>query len=508
MLQYCRSSRVLFAAAISFVTFAEAAAQLTPQWTQRLNLAFYDKPAGLVIDDVGAIYVTGRSGPSAIEADIVTIKYTPDGAELWVVTYDGPSEGVDLGKGIAIDSAGDILVLGQSECAFLVLKYDAVDGALIWASQHDSSQCPELPNAFTTDDLGNIYVTGQSWDDENDFYTFKMDSLGNVLWTARYAGPGPFLFAQDIAVDIALDSNGDVFVTGPSNATSGTEDYATIKYSGADGTQLWLSRYTGAGANDVPVDLVIDPQDNVYVTGSSFQGGWWYATIKYRNADGEQLWAALDDPGSDEVATSIALDSQGDVYVAGRADPDGDDGNFNENAVVVRHRASDGAQLWMTLYGENGVNDGELAFDIEVDASDNVYVTGQTSSFGASNDLLVLQYDAASGAVVGEGVVGGEVNEIAKGLRMALDSEQNLVVVGVVGDGCCLAGDLLTLKYPSQAMSDPGDIDGDGQVGTSDLLLLLGQWGACPPMGECSADLNGDGSVGTADLLSLLANWG
>ena len=53
-----------------------------------------------------------------------------------------------------------------------------------------------------------------------------------------------------------------------------------------------------------------------------------------------------------------------------------------------------------------------------------------------------------------------------------------------------------------------GDIDGDGVVGTSDLLLLLGAWGDCPPKGDCPADLDDDGAVGTTDLLILLGNWG
>ena len=54
----------------------------------------------------------------------------------------------------------------------------------------------------------------------------------------------------------------------------------------------------------------------------------------------------------------------------------------------------------------------------------------------------------------------------------------------------------------------PGDLDGDGTVGVTDLLILLGDWGRCPPKGECPADLNGDGSVGVVDLLILLGNWG
>ena len=54
----------------------------------------------------------------------------------------------------------------------------------------------------------------------------------------------------------------------------------------------------------------------------------------------------------------------------------------------------------------------------------------------------------------------------------------------------------------------PGDLDDDGQVGVSDLLILLANWGPCPPKGDCIGDLNGDDSVGVADLLILLANWG
>ena len=53
-----------------------------------------------------------------------------------------------------------------------------------------------------------------------------------------------------------------------------------------------------------------------------------------------------------------------------------------------------------------------------------------------------------------------------------------------------------------------GDLDDDEQVGVSDLLILLGDWGPCPPKGDCPADLNGDGSVGVADFLILLGNWG
>ena len=53
-----------------------------------------------------------------------------------------------------------------------------------------------------------------------------------------------------------------------------------------------------------------------------------------------------------------------------------------------------------------------------------------------------------------------------------------------------------------------GDLDGDGIVGTSDLILLLGQWGPCGDCEDCSGDLDGDCAVGTGDLILLLGNWG
>jgi hypothetical protein len=51
------------------------------------------------------------------------------------------------------------------------------------------------------------------------------------------------------------------------------------------------------------------------------------------------------------------------------------------------------------------------------------------------------------------------------------------------------------------------DLNGDGIVDGADLLILLSQWGVCPPK-DCPADLNGDGVVDGADLLILLSNWG
>ncbi len=52
----------------------------------------------------------------------------------------------------------------------------------------------------------------------------------------------------------------------------------------------------------------------------------------------------------------------------------------------------------------------------------------------------------------------------------------------------------------------PADADGNATVDIGDLLLVLAQWGPCPP--ECLGDVDGDGEVGVPDLLIVLGNWG
>lgn len=69
-------------------------------------------------------------------------------------------------------------------------------------------------------------------------------------------------------------------------------------------------------------------------------------------------------------------------------------------------------------------------------------------------------------------------------------------------------GSAYVLNIETSPSGPVGDLNNDGVVDVSDLLLLLGAWGACPIKDPCPADLNGDGAVDVSDLLILLGNWG
>ena len=129
------------------------------------------------------------------------------------------------------------------------------------------------------DGTGNVIVTGFTGN-VADYTTLKYSGAGMPLWTNRYNGPGNFAKAM------AVDSRGNVFVTGESGEGGNTVDYATIAYSSA-GVVLWTNRYHGGGSGyDIAFAVVVDGNGNVFVTGESdgTNGYSDFTTIKYSSS--------------------------------------------------------------------------------------------------------------------------------------------------------------------------------------------------------------------------------
>jgi hypothetical protein len=223
--------------------------------------------------------------------------------------------------------------------------------------------------AVAVDGNGNVYVTGSAIGSGgvSEYATLAYSSAGVPLWTNRYRGPGNDHHAQALAVD----GNGRVYVTGSSRGSGGYYDYATVAYSSA-GVALWTNRYGGpAMFDDYPQAIATDGNGNVYVAGYSRGSGtgWDYATVAY-SSGGVPLWTNLYDgaANSDDQALAMAVDGSGNVYVTGRS-------GYPTYDYATLAYSSSGVPLWTNRYNGPG-NDDDEAIDVAVDGQGIVYVTG------------------------------------------------------------------------------------------------------------------------------------
>jgi uncharacterized delta-60 repeat protein len=304
--------------------------------------------------------------------------------------------------------------------------------------------------AMAIDSSGNVYVTGGSAvsDVTPDYATVKYDSDGQQQWVAYYTGPGN---NADFAEAIAVDASGNVYVTGESYDASGANpDYVTIKYN-SSGQQQWVARYDGpAHQHERASGIAVDGSGNVYVTGWSWgseQFGDDYATIKYNSAGQEQWVARYNGPGismnSEDYARGIALDDSGNVYVTGESFGSGTERDY----ATIKYNPA-GQQQWVARYNGPG-NGTDAAYAMAVDGSGNVYITG--ASIGTTFpdfDYATIKYNSA-----GEQQWVARYNSPGNGddgaTRLAIDGSGNVYVTGQSLDPITNYERYITIKYNS-----------------------------------------------------------
>jgi len=247
-------------------------------WSQFYRAPNWTWGYGLAVDDSGNIYITGDVSSGSGHANTLTIKYNANGVRQWVQTYAGPGSYDDEPRGIAVDESGSVYVTGWSGGDCMTIKYDSA-GNEQWVQRY-----PGRGSAITIDGSGDICVTGYTGSGTaTDYLTLKYHPSGGNVWTRTYNGPSD---SADQASSIAIDVQGNVYVTGTSRGLGTGDDYATVKYTTA-GVEQWVQRYDGsADSADVARSVALDEHSSVYVTGTSRGLGTSddFATIKYVQA--------------------------------------------------------------------------------------------------------------------------------------------------------------------------------------------------------------------------------
>ena len=374
-------------------------------WTVQPGTVDWDIGHGVAVDTLGNVYVTGFTHNSLDGntyhgiRDIFITKYDTNGNRLW--TVQPGTSGWDNGHGIAVDSSGNVYVTGDAEGSLdgntphgvidiIITKYDT-DGNRLWTVQPGSIDS-DSGSSIAVDTSGNVYVTGQTWgsldgntnNGELDFFITKYDTDGNYLWTVQ-----PGTDAWDWGYGIAVDSSGNVYVTGTTegsldgNTSNGYDDIFITKYD-TDGNRIWTVQ-PGSDSRDEGYAIALDSSGNIYVTGFTYGerygntniGGADIFIMKF-DSDGNRLLTVQSGPsGSSAYGYGIEVDSSGNIFVAGVTwgSLDGNTHHGYEDIFITKYD-TDGNRLWTV---QPGTDTTESSYGIAVDSSGNVYATGETT---------------------------------------------------------------------------------------------------------------------------------
>ena len=153
------------------------------------------------------------------------------------------------------------------------------------------------------------------------------------------------------------------------------------------GSADWYRTWGGSGY-EYCSDIIIDDSGDIYIAGStdSFgNGSYDMCLIKYNSSGSiifNKTWGTI----HYDFCNAMALDSSGNIYLAGMTEK----GGVNNDMCLVKFD-NNGNFEWNKTWGDTGH---ESCYDIVLDDSDEIYLAGETTSFGAGgNDMCLVKLD-------------------------------------------------------------------------------------------------------------------
>ncbi|MFC2157743.1 SBBP repeat-containing protein [Acidobacteriota bacterium] len=310
-------------------------------------------------------------------------------------------------KGTRVPVEVSYRLIGEDQVGFELGSYNlkfplTIDPVLTWftfigGASNDSG------NRMTVDAAGNVYVVGRcdgTWGVPVDAhpgpgaaFVAKLNTNGALVWhTYMGAAAGNVTWAADVAVD----ASGNVYVGGTTNSTSSTwpgwpaapvSTFASPRAFAAklnsNGARQWYT-FMGTAASDEGHCIAVDSQQNVYVGGYSF---WTWGATQI-NTFGNAFISKLTSSGVYQWSTfyqdrcrDLAVDASDNIYATGES-------NNTWGTPIVAHAANTFADAWAAKVNPSGTliwNTfmGALPLDygraIALDSSGNVFVVGYST---------------------------------------------------------------------------------------------------------------------------------
>jgi hypothetical protein len=367
-------------------------------WTRRYNdsLNLDNTPKALLVDGQNSVIIAGNTATPSNGLDGLLIKYSPNGAILWIKTYNGLSNADDDFRQISLDNLNSIYVVGSTkepgyaDLQCLTVKYDAFGnklwdskyGGIPYAVDYGFAICVDPTNQF-------CYVGAQNLDtvEISDIALIKYgNNFGDSVWVRRIRTSGDGYWFQGRYGKIVTDNSGNPCLATFTGHNTQYHDYLLMKYNTA-GDSLWIRTYGEvAGTGDEIKDIKIDNSKNVYITGVSNIGNnsnW--STIKYDSL-GNRKWVNVYNRANYfDVPCGLYIDKQGNILVGGY-------GTVTtlpySDYILNKYNPNTGALINSYIYTNNYY---DYAYAMAKDTSDNVYLTGIFSTTSSIIDFATMK---------------------------------------------------------------------------------------------------------------------
>jgi hypothetical protein len=435
----------------------------------------------MALDTSGNIYVTGYSQNSLSNLGYVTIKYAPNGNQLWASRYDSTNYPTATPTALALDSSNDVFITGNA----LTVKYDP-NGNQLWTA-------PYAGTALAVDTNGNCIVTGIS----TSFGTVTLSPIGSNLWLATY----PSSYGPGVGQQVLTSADGSIYAVGSytyyCNAAGCYVELLLIKYD-FNGNQLWTAgNYLGMPIGSVHVkSSATDGVGNVYVV-VDFDPTLLYNVLFKYSSTGSLVWTSYD-PGPQERADEphgLVLDKFGNVLETGQSFYVGPQYSYATYEYGTYKANTNGVWVWTNTYPPSPVpsNINSVATSIAVDQAANVYVSGYSTGINSNNDIVTIKY-GPNGNQVWLQRYNGPGNGNDAGNAIAVDNNGNVYVTGY--DTTTAGGtEIVTIKYSPVTLQRRADgtmlLQAQGSPGESFDIQASSNLESWLDLGTVTANSNG-----------------
>lgn len=371
----------------------QAQIYLTEEWVHTTGIPDTVDYSASKIDGSGNIYVTTNTISATEKANILTTKYNSSGVVQWEIEKDNADEN-DYGSAVDVDGSGNVYVAAATwvnstnKYDYLVIKYNS-SGTQQWTATYNGpGNFYDIPTDIFVDGSGNVYVTGASYGSGtlSDYCTIKYNSSGTQQWASRY----DYSSDQDIAAILKQSPSGRIVVVGASENSPGSYDFAMVKYNQNTGAQITSNRNSASGTGfDQVYGADVDASGNIYITGraSVVDEGFNMKTVKLDTSLAVVWSKNYDFAGLDDESHGVIVDLDNNVYITGWVTNE----NGSKSFETIKYNSSGTPQWHMEESSLSGLDAFGLKISSIVDG--NIVVAGNIDN-GASLDYLTVIYNS------------------------------------------------------------------------------------------------------------------